>query len=192
MCNRKKLSVLVAGLLLSVAALAAPTVEMQTSMGKIVIELNTEKAPKTVQSFVQYAKDGFYDGTVFHRVIDGFMIQGGGFGKDMTPKQTNATLTNEATNGLKNARGTIAMARRNDPHSASSQFFINQQDNAMLDHTGTQSGASWGYAVFGKVTQGMDVVDKIAKTPTGNSGMHQNVPLTPVLIQSVKIISDKP
>lgn len=181
---------LLGSVLLSLTAHAAPTVEVQTSLGKIVLELNSEKAPKTVQNFVQYAKDGFYNGTIFHRVMEGFMIQGGGFDKDMTPKPTNAPIANEATNGLKNLRGTIAMARRNDPHSASSQFFINHQDNTMLDYSGPQSGQSWGYAVFGKVTQGMDVVDKIAKVPTGNHGMHQNVPLTPVLIQSVKIISD--
>ncbi len=186
-----KISLIAAGLLLSAAAGAAPTVEMQTSMGPIVIELNGEKAPKTVHNFVQYTKNGFYDGSIFHRVIDGFMIQGGGFTRDMSEKPTVGQIPNEANNGLKNQRGTIAMARRGEPHSATAQFFINHKDNAMLDHSGEQSGRTWGYAVFGKVIQGMDVVDKIAKVPTGSRGMHQDVPLEPVLIQSVKIISDK-
>jgi len=187
----KKVSLLAAGLLFSAAVFAAPTIEMQTSLGKIVIELDSEKAPKTVQNFLQYTKDGFYNGTIFHRVIDGFMIQGGGFTKDMEQKPANTQIINEARNGLKNERGTIVMARRAEPHSATAQFFINHKDNAMLDHTGDQSGRTWGYAVFGKVTQGMDVVDKIAKVPTGDRAMHQNVPLEPVVIQSVKIISDK-
>ena len=187
----KKVSLLAAGLLFSAAVFAAPTIEMQTSQGKIVIELDSEKAPKTVQNFLQYTKDGFYNGTIFHRVIDGFMIQGGGFTKDMEQKPANTQIINEARNGLKNERGTIAMARRAEPHSATAQFFINHKDNAMLDHTSDQSGRTWGYAVFGKVTQGMDVVDKIAKVPTGDRAMHQNVPLEPVIIQSVKIISDK-
>ncbi|MBI4741921.1 MAG: peptidyl-prolyl cis-trans isomerase [Betaproteobacteria bacterium] len=172
----------------SAAALAAPGVELQTSMGKIVIELDSEKAPKTVQNFLQYAKDGFYNGTIFHRVIDGFMIQGGGFTKDMEQKPTGKPVENEAKNGLKNERGSIAMARTQDPHSATAQFFINHKDNAMLDYP---SRDGWGYAVFGKVTQGMDVVDKIAKVPAGNRSMHQNVPLEPVIIQSVKLTSDK-
>ena len=177
-----------AGTIISSAAIAAPNVEMQTSMCTIVIELDSEKAPKTVQNFLQYTKDGFYNGTIFHRVIDGFMIQGGGMTKDMSEKPTAAQILNEAKNGLKNQRGTIAMARRGEPHSATAQFFINHKDNAMLDYPG-QDG--WGYAVFGKVIQGMDVVDKIAKVPTGNRNMHQNVPVEPILIQSVKIILDK-
>ena len=177
-----------AGALLSAAALAAPLVEMQTSLGKIVVEFDAVKAPKSVENFLQYAKGGHYDGTIFHRVIDGFMIQGGGFNKDMAEKTVNAPIPNEAKNGLKNLRGTIAMARRNDPHSATAQFFINHRDNAGLDFPAHDG---WGYAVFGKVTQGMDVVDKIAKVPTGNRGFHQNVPLDPVVIQSVKILSDK-
>ena len=177
-----------AGLLLSAAAWAAPSVEMQTSMGKIVIELDAEKAPITVKNFLQYTKDNFYNGTVFHRVIPGFMIQGGGFTKDMEQKPTNAQIVNEAKNGLKNLRGTLAMARRAEPHSATAQFFINHADNSdKLDYP--LNGG--GYAVFGKVTQGMDVVDKIAQVATGNRNMHQNVPLTPVIIQSVKIISEK-
>ena len=178
----------IAGLVLSAASLAAPTVEMQTNQGKIVIEFDAVKAPKSVENFLQYAKSGHYDGTIFHRVIDGFMIQGGGFTKDMTEKPTNAPIPNEAKNGLKNLRGTIAMARRNEPNSATAQFFINHRDNAGLDYPAHDG---WGYAVFGKVTQGMEVVDKIAKVPTGNRGFHQNVPLDPVVIQSVKILSDK-
>ena len=181
---------LVAGFTLTVAltASAAPSVEMLTNKGTIVIELASDKAPVTVKNFLTYAKGGFYDGTVFHRVIEGFMIQGGGFTKDMGEKPTTATIVNEARNGLSNQRGTIAMARRGDPDSASSQFFINHRDNSsQLDYP--KNGG--GYAVFGKVVSGMDIVDKIAKLPTGNSGMHQNVPLDPVVIESVKIISDK-
>ncbi len=184
----KKLFVLGAGLLLTLTALASPSVEIQTNLGKIVIELDSAKAPKTVQNFVQYANDGFYNGTIFHRVMDGFMIQGGGFSTNMQQKTTGKPIENEAKNGLKNDRGTIAMARTQAPHSATSQFFINHKDNAMLDYP---SPDGWGYAVFGKVTQGMDIVDKIAKVPTGNRGGHQNVPVEPVVIQSVKVISDK-
>ena len=171
--------------LLSFAALAAPTVEMQTSMGKMVIELDSEKALKTVNNFVQYVNEGFYDGTVFHRVIPGFMIQGGGFTAGMEKKPASRKVENEAKNGLKNDQWTIAMARTNAPHSASSQFFINHKDNAMLNYPGSDG---WGYAVFGKLTQGMDVADRIAKVPTGRHGMYENVPLEPVVIQSVKII----
>jgi cyclophilin family peptidyl-prolyl cis-trans isomerase len=172
----------------SVVALAAPSIEMQTSMGTIVIELDSEKAPVTVKNFLHYAKDGFYNGSIFHRVMDGFMIQGGGFTKDMGEKPTAGQIINESQNGLKNQRGTIAMARRADPNSASSQFFINHKDNSsQLDYP--LNGG--GYTVFGKVTLGMEVVDKIARVPTGNRGMHQNVPLEPVVIQSVKIITDK-
>jgi cyclophilin family peptidyl-prolyl cis-trans isomerase len=184
------IAALTSSLLLSAGVWAAPSVELQTSMGLIVIELNSEKAPKTVQNFLQYTKDGFYNGTIFHRVIDGFMIQGGGFAKDMEQKSTGPQIVNEARNGLKNERGTVAMARRAEPHSATAQFFINHKDNTMLDYTGEQDGRSWGYAVFGKVTQGMDVVDKIAKVPTGGRAIHQNVPLEPIVIQSVKVIPD--
>ena len=183
----RRLALIVGGLL-SLAALAAPSVEMQTSMGRIVVELDSEKAPKTVQNFVQYVNEGFYNGTVVHRVIPGFMIQGGGFTVDMNQKPAARKVENEGRNGLKNDRGTIAMARTADPHSASSQFFINHRDNASLNHP---SPDGWGYTVFGKVTQGMDVVDKIAKVETGNRSMHQNVPLEPVTIQSVRIISEK-
>ena len=184
----KKLTALAAGLLFSLGAFASPTVEMQTSLGTIVIELNSEKAPITVKNFLQYVNDGFYNGTIFHRTMQGFMIQGGGFTKDMAEKPTAGEIKNEASNGLKNDRGSIAMARRQDPNSASSQFFINHVNNSsQLDYPLNNGG----YAVFGKVTQGMDVVDKIAKVPTGNKGMHQNVPLDPVVIQSVKILPDK-
>ncbi len=187
----RKLARFAAGATLALAALssqAAPTVEMQTSMGAIVIELDAEKAPLTVKNFLQYANDGFYNGTIFHRVIEGFMIQGGGFTKDMGEKPTGAQIPNEARNGLKNQRGTIAMARRAEPHSATAQFFINHKDNDALDYP---SRDGWGYAVFGKVTQGLDVVDKIAKVRTGNRGMFQDVPVEPVVIQSVKVIPDK-
>lgn len=187
----RKLTRFAAGATLALAALssqAAPTVEMQTSMGAIVIELDAEKAPLTVKNFLQYANDGFYNGTIFHRVIEGFMIQGGGFTKDMGEKPTGAQIPNEAKNGLKNQRGTISMARRAEPHSATAQFFINHKDNDALDYP---SRDGWGYAVFGKVTQGLDVVDKIAKVRTGNRGMFQDVPVEPVVIQSVKVIPDK-
>ena len=187
----RTLSFSLAGLLLSAAAFAAtaaPRVEMQTTLGKITLELDAAKAPKSVENFLQYARSGQYDGTIFHRVIDGFMIQGGGFTKEMNEKSTKAPIANEAKNGLKNLRGSIAMARRADPHSATAQFFINHRDNPNLDYPAHDG---WGYAVFGKVTEGMDVVDKIAKVKTGNRGMHQNVPVEPVIIESVKVLSDK-
>ncbi|HRL77332.1 MAG TPA: peptidylprolyl isomerase [Candidatus Accumulibacter phosphatis] len=184
----RKIIVALAGALLSGAVGAAPTVEMRTSMGRIVIELDSAKAPKTVQNFVQYVNEGLYNGTVFHRVIPGFMIQGGGFTVDMEQKPAPRKVENEAKNGLRNDRGTIAMARTADPHSASSQFFINHRDNGALNHP---SPDGWGYTVFGRVTEGLEVVDKIARVPTGNRAMHQNVPLEPVTIESVRIISEK-
>ena len=148
---------------------------IETSMGTITVELDDERAPATVENFVKYAADGFYDGTIFHRVIDGFMVQGGGFTRDMNQKDTRGPIRIESMNGLKNLRGTIAMARTMVPDSATSQFFINLVDNGFLDFTApTQSG--YGYAVFGKVTDGMEVVDRIAKVRTGFSGPHQNVP----------------
>ena len=160
---------------------AAPRVKLETSMGNIVLELDAQKAPKTVANFVQYVKDRHYDGTVFHRVIDGFMIQGGGFTADMQQKPTRAPIQNEADNGLKNLPLTVAMARTMEPHSASAQFFINVADNRSLNHTQpTLNG--WGYAVFGKVVAGADVVDKIRQVRTGNRGMFQDVPTTPVTI----------
>jgi cyclophilin family peptidyl-prolyl cis-trans isomerase len=188
----KQLSTLTAGLLVSLAAWSVPTVEMTTSLGKITIELNAEKAPKTVEMFLYNADHGFYDGTIFHRVIDNFMIQGGGFTRAMEEKKTlTPALKNEATDSLPNKRGTIAMARTSDPHSARVQFFINLKDNDALNQPNRNDPSGFGYAVFGKVTQGMDVVDKIAKVPTGNAGHYENVPTTPVVIQSVTIISKK-
>ncbi len=185
----RNLFLLAAGLLFSLHALAAnPAVEMKTSQGAIVIELYADKAPKSVANFLQYAKDGFYNGTVFHRVIDGFMIQGGGFTPDMKQKEARAAIENEAKNGLKNSVGTLAMARTGDPHSATAQFFVNLVDNLALDYP---SRDGWGYAVFGKVTQGIDIVQKIAKVKTGNAGPHQNVPTTAVVIESVKLLPEK-
>ena len=163
-------------------------IKLTTNHGVIMLDLNAEKAPKTVENFLQYAKDGFFNGTVFHRVIPGFMIQGGGFTPDLKQKETRAPIQNEAKNGLKNETGTLAMARTGDPHSASAQFFINLKDNSFLDYP---SRDGWGYAVFGKVVQGIDVVQKIALVPTGNAGPHQNVPTTPVLIESVKLLPAK-
>ena len=155
-------------------------------MGTITLELDKEKAPITTANFEKYAKEGFYDGTVFHRVIDGFMIQGGGFTRDKNQKATGAPIRNEAMNGLKNRRGTIAMARTSVVDSATSQFFINLVDNNFLDFTApTQQG--FGYAVFGKVTDGMDVVDAIGKVKTGFAGPHQNVPEVPVVIRKVTV-----
>jgi cyclophilin family peptidyl-prolyl cis-trans isomerase len=172
----------------SLPALAAkPVVEMQTSQGTILIELYPEQAPKTVENFLEYVKSGFYNGTIFHRVIDGFMIQGGGFTSYMQEKPTRPPITNEAKNGLKNAPGTLAMARTRDPHSASAQFFINLVSNPALDYP---SRDGWGYAVFGKVTQGMDVVNKIAQVETTSAGAYQNVPVQPVVIQSVRISAE--
>ncbi len=163
------------------APAAAPRVKLETSLGNIWLELDAQKAPKTVANFVQYVKDKHYDGTVFHRVIDGFMIQGGGFTADMQQKPTRPSIQNEADNGLKNLPLTVAMARTNDPHSASAQFFINIADNRFLNHTQpTLNG--WGYAVFGKVVAGAEVVDKIRQVRTGNRGMFQDVPTTPVTI----------
>ena len=161
-------------------------VTMETTMGTISLELDDEKAPATVKNFVAYAKSGHYDGTIFHRVIDGFMIQGGGFTKDMNQKPTKDPIRNEAMNGLKNKRGTIAMARTMVVDSATSQFFINLVDNGFLDFQ-TPTPQGFGYAVFGKVTDGMEVVDKIAKVRTGFAGPHQNVPEEPILIKKVTV-----
>jgi cyclophilin family peptidyl-prolyl cis-trans isomerase len=178
--------VLIAALLLSTNVIAAdPQVEIKTNMGTIVLELYPDKAPKTVENFLQYVKDGFFKGTIFHRVIPGFMIQGGGFSADLAQKQTRGPIQNEAGNGLKNDTGTIAMARTNDPHSATAQFFINVNDNQMLDFT----PGNPGYAVFGKVSKGMDVVKKIEAVQTGNRGGHQNVPVKPIIIEDAKILA---
>lgn len=163
---------------------AAPVVLMKTSMGEIRIRLAADKAPATVENFLGYVNDKFYDGTIFHRVIAGFMIQGGGFTPDMTKKPTKAPIKLEAQTGLKNKRGTIAMARTNDPHSATAQFFINVVDNGMLD----AKSAADGYAVFGEVVSGMDVVDKIKAVQTGQKAGMQDVPLTPVVIESVRVV----
>ena len=164
-----------------------PYVELETTMGNIVIELNQEKAPNTVANFLEYVKSGHYDGTIFHRVIDGFMIQGGGMDANMKEKSTNAPIQNEADNGLKNEVGTIAMARTSDPHSATAQFFINVKDNSFLNFSG-KNPQGWGYAVFGKVIEGMDIVNKIKGVPTGKYGFHADVPTTPVVITHAKVI----
>ena len=165
-----------------------PVVELDTNMGAIVIELNEEKAPKTVENFLNYVKSGHYDGTIFHRIIDGFMIQGGGMDAEMNEKATNAPVENEADNGLKNDKGTIAMARTHDPHSATSQFFVKVKDNDFLNHSG-KNMQGWGYTVFGKVTSGMDVIEKMRGVPTGRFGMHADVPKEPVVINSATIIT---
>ncbi|MDH4609871.1 peptidylprolyl isomerase [Pseudomonas sp. BN102] len=171
-------------LLVSLNLLAAdkPHVLLTTSAGEIEVELDADKAPISVKNFLEYVDAGYYDSTVFHRVIPGFMIQGGGFDTDYAEKDTREPIKNEADNGLRNVRGTLAMARTQVVDSATSQFFINQKDNAFLDH----GSRDFGYAVFGKVVRGMDVVDQISSVPTGNRGMHQNVPLQPVLILSAK------
>lgn len=161
-------------------------VVLHTNHGDITLELDAEKSPKTVENFLQYANDGFYNGTIFHRVISNFMVQGGGFEEDMSQKDTNAPIENEADNGLSNDNYTVAMARTMDPHSATAQFFINVKDNDFLNHSGKNS-QGWGYAVFGKVTEGQDVVDAIKGVSTGNNGMHQDVPREAVIINSVTV-----
>jgi peptidyl-prolyl cis-trans isomerase B (cyclophilin B) len=164
-----------------------PNVILHTNHGAITVELFEDKAPESVKNFLQYARDGHYDGTLFHRVIPNFMIQGGGFDTDFNQKSTRAPITNEADNGLENTRGTLAMARTNDPHSATSQFFINVTDNSFLNHRSKASGQTWGYAVFGRVVEGMDVVDTIRQVQTGRHGFHQDVPTEPVIIERVEI-----
>jgi peptidyl-prolyl cis-trans isomerase A (cyclophilin A) len=180
----KKLTLAACALLFASGLLAAenPKVLLTTSLGEIEIELDAEKAPISVENFLAYVDSGYYAGTQFHRVIPGFMVQGGGFDADLQQKQTRAPIKNEADNGLHNVRGTLAMARTQVRDSATSQFFINHKDNAFLDH----SSRDFGYAVFGKVLRGMDVVDKIAQVPTSNRGGHQNVPREPVLILEAK------
>jgi cyclophilin family peptidyl-prolyl cis-trans isomerase len=165
----------------------AMKVKFTTSMGTITAELDKAKAPITVENFVKYVEAGHYNGTIFHRVIDGFMIQGGGFTKDMQQKPTQPTIKNESTNGLKNDMYTLAMARTGVRDSATAQFFINVKQNDFLNYSG-ENPQGWGYAVFGKVVEGMDVVDKIKKVPTGNAGGHQNVPMTPVVIEKAECI----
>ena len=162
---------------------------MTTTLGSMTLELDADNAPNTVENFLSYVSNSFYDGTIFHRVINNFMVQGGGFTADMEQKATQAPIENEANNGLKNARGTIAMARTQDPHSATAQFFINVQDNDFLNHTG-ENMQGWGYAVFGKVTDGEDVLDKIRCVQTGSQAGHQDVPVEPIIIESVTVIAD--
>lgn len=191
--RRRALAILAFAALHSGVALSASDirkvnmVKLHTNFGPITLELNAEAAPDTVKNFLQYAKDGHYDGTIFHRVIDGFMIQGGGFTPDMEQKATREPLQNEAGNGLKNAAYTIAMARTPNPHSATSQFFINVADNAFLDYR-EPSASGYGYCVFGKVVEGMDVVDRIRKVRTGMRSGHQDVPVENVVIERAEIL----
>ncbi|HJV85796.1 MAG TPA: peptidylprolyl isomerase [Noviherbaspirillum sp.] len=188
--SRRHIMQLIAALSLAgtgFGAMAAdtPHVSLKTSMGEIVLELYPDKAPKTVDNFLSYVKSGHYNGTIFHRVINNFMVQGGGFDKDMKQKPTNPPIENEAKNGLKNEAYTVAMARTSAPHSASAQFFINVKNNGFLDYPG-QDG--WGYCVFGKVVKGTDVVDKIKAVETTSKGMFQDVPVKPVVIESASIV----
>lgn len=166
-----------------------PQVELNTNKGRIVLELNSDKAPKTVANFLEYVRDGFYDGVIFHRVIENFMVQGGGFDENFKEKVTRDSIENEADNGLANEIGTVAMARTQAPHSASAQFFINVTNNSFLNHSG-KTTQGWGYAVFGKVVEGLDIVDAIKSVRTGNRGYHADVPLENVVIESAKIISE--
>lgn len=188
MLKRTLLSLIAAvSLPLATANASAADVVLHTNHGPIVIELFQEQAPKSVDNFLTYVQEGHYDGTLFHRVIDGFMIQGGGFDQDFSQKPTHAPIANEADNGLRNERGTLAMARTGAPHSATAQFFINVNDNAFLDHQSTHSGQTWGYAVFGRVVEGMDVVDTIKRVPTGSHGQFQDVPSEPVIIERAEV-----
>ncbi|CAM5425488.1 peptidylprolyl isomerase [Eoetvoesiella caeni] len=164
-----------------------PRVKLQTNFGDIIIELNQEKAPKTVENFLKYTQEGFFDGTIFHRVINNFMIQGGGFDAGMKQKTTHDPIENEANNGLKNDKYTLAMARTSDPHSATAQFFINVGNNDFLNFTAPTSNG-WGYAVFGKVVEGTEIVDKIKEVKTGNKGFHQDVPVEDVVIEKATVI----
>jgi peptidyl-prolyl cis-trans isomerase B (cyclophilin B) len=181
-----------AGLIGTMAtAQAAPQVKLETSLGDIVIQLDATAAPKTTANFLSYVNAGFYDGTIFHRVIQRFMIQGGGFTPDMTEKQTKAPIKNEAANGLKNMRGTVAMARTGEPHSATAQFFINTVDNGFLNYK-SSTPEEFGYCVFGKVIKGIDIVDSIAKTPTTRKGMYSDVPVEAVVIKKATVVKEKP
>ncbi len=164
--------------------------DMQTTMGNITLELDAEKAPETVKNFAQYVENGFYNGTIFHRVIPNFMVQGGGFDTDMNQKETLPVIKNEASNGLKNDIYTLAMARTNEPHSASSQFFINVKDNDFLNFK-DESVQGWGYCVFGKVTAGTDIVDKMAAVQTGNNGVHGDVPVENIMLESIVLHTDE-
>ena len=169
------------------AKMSNPIIKMETSKGTITLELDAKNAPLSTANMVSYVEDGFYDGIIFHRVIPNFMIQTGGMNPDMSEKPNKAKIKNEANNGLKNDRGTLAMARTPDPHSASSQFFVNLKDNDFLNFT-SESQAGWGYAVFGKITDGMDVIDEIAKTKTGNHGGHGDVPLEAITITKMSVV----
>lgn len=162
-------------------------VKLTTNLGAITIQLDAQKAPVTTENFLSYTKEGFYNGTIFHRVIPGFMAQGGGFDTKFEQKTTHAPIKNEADNGLKNKRGSIAMARTSDPQSATAQFFINLKDNGFLDYSAPNS-QGWGYAVFGEVVEGMDVVDKMAQQPTGNRGGHQDVPQSDIVIEKAEVV----
>ena len=185
-----RLFVLMSALLFAPVALANnPKVELKTSMGTVVLELYPDNAPKTVENFLQYVKDGFYDGTVFHRVIPGFMVQGGGFTPNMQQKPTRPAIRNEAGNGLRNAIGTVAMARTADPHSATAQFFINVAENDLLDFKSADE-KGFGYTVFARVSAGMDVVAKITQVPTATVGPHQNVPRQPVVIEKARVLPE--
>lgn len=167
----------------------APRVKLTTSLGEVVIELAPDKAPASVENFLGYVRSGSYDGTLFHRVIEGFMAQGGGFSRDFTRRDTRDPVRNEADNGLRNITGSVAMARTSDPHSATAQFFINLSDNAFLDHR-SRDPQGWGYAVFGHVVEGMDVVERIEKVATGKRGPYSDVPLEPVLIESATVLGE--
>ena len=184
-------NLLLCGLLLStsISAFAAPSVEFQTNQGNFTVELYPEKAPKTVANFLQYVKDGFYENTIFHRVINHFMIQGGGFERDLSEKNTRAPISNEAVNGLLNQTGTIAMARTADPDSATAQFFVNLFDNQFLDYVGPDPDQI-GYCVFGKVTSGMDVIQKLGLTQTNTVGRYSDVPIKPIIIKSAKLLGE--
>jgi len=185
-----RLFVFLLSLIAATTAYAAnPKVELKTSMGAVVLELYPDNAPKTVENFLQYVKDGHYDGTIFHRVIPGFMIQGGGFGASMQEKKTRPAIRNEAGNGLRNAVGTVAMARTADPHSATAQFFINVSENDFLDFK-SPDDKGYGYTVFARVTAGMDVVAKIVQVPTATVGPHQNVPRQPVVIERARLLPE--
>lgn len=187
-----RLFVFLLSLIAATAAYAAnPKVELKTSMGAVVLELYPDNAPKTVENFLQYLKDGHYDGTIFHRVIPGFMIQGGGFSANMQEKKTRPAIRNEAGNGLRNAIGTVAMARTADPHSATAQFFINVSENDFLDFK-SPDDKGYGYSVFARVTAGMDVVAKIVQVPTATVGPHQNVPRQPVVIERARLLPEAP
>ncbi|MDR2925577.1 MAG: peptidyl-prolyl cis-trans isomerase [Azoarcus sp.] len=168
-----------------------PQVELKTNLGAIVLELNAEQAPKTVANFLQYVRDGHYNGTIFHRVIKGFMIQGGGMDESFSEKPTRMPIDNEAANGLKNETGTVAMARTNNPHSATAQFFINVANNAFLDYSAPDT-RNWGYAVFGKVIKGMEIVEKIENRPVQSRGMHENVPVNTVVIETASVLEKPP